>query len=180
MFKYFIFNEILRRRSPAYRIAGTTGSYAAAIGKGIVAGFIGTAVMTLAQAIEMKITKRKGSEAPAEGAKKVLDVKATTKEKNDKVNNLVHWTYGSYWGIARGILAESGMKGWGGNAVHFAAVWGTALWMLPTLKLAPPPQKWGGTQLAKDALFHAIYSTATGYAYDFIDHPMIKIYDSKV
>lgn len=162
-----------------YRVAGTTGSYAAAIGKGIVAGLIGTAVMTLVQTIEMKITKRQASDAPVEGAKKVLDVEPAAEEKKNKVNNLVHWTYGSYWGMARGVLAESGLKGWGGSAIHFATVWGTALWMLPALKLAPPPQKWGGSELAKDALYHAVYATATGFAYDFMDHPMVKIYGSK-
>ncbi len=178
MFKYLLLNAIMRRR-PVYRIAGTTGSYAAAIGKGIVAGLIGTAVMTLAQVIEMKISKRESSDAPAEGAKKVLDIEATSEAKKDKVNNLIHWTYGSYWGIARGIIAESGVKGWQGSAIHFAAVWGAALWMLPTLKIAPPPQKWGGKQLAKDAFFHGIYAYSTGMAYDFIDHPMVKIYGSK-
>ena len=179
MFKYVVLNEILRRRYPAYRVGAKTGSYFSAIGKGIVAGLIGTAVMTLAQEIEMRITKRKESKAPAEAAKKVLDVEPTSEEKKSKVSNLVHWTYGSYWGIARGILAESGLKGWTGNAIHFGAVWGTALWMLPTLKIAPPPQKWGGAELAKDAFYHVVYATATGFAYDLIDHPLVKIYDSK-
>ena len=179
MFKYLLFNEIMKRRSRGYRIAGTAGSYAAAIGKGIVAGLIGTAVMTLAQVIEMKITKREGSDTPVEGAKKVLDIKPTTEEKKDKVNNLIHWTYGSYWGGARGIIAESGLKGMNGSVTHFALVWGTALWMLPALKLAPPPHKWGATTLAKDALYHGVYACVTGFAYDFMDHPMVKIYNSK-
>lgn len=179
MFKYIVLNAILRRRYPAYRVGAKTGSYFAAVGKGIVAGLIGTAVMTLAQAIEIKITKRKESKVPAEAARKVLDVEATSDEKKSKVSNLVHWTYGSYWGIARGIIAETGFKGWPGNAMHFGAVWGTALWMLPALKLSPPPHKWDGAELAKDAFYHALYATATGYAYDFIDHPLVKAYDSK-
>ena len=179
MFKYFILNEIMRRRSTAYNILGTTGSFMAAIGKGVVAGLVGTAVMTLAQTIEMKINKREGSDTPAEGAKKVLDVEPVTDDKKDKLNTLVHWSYGSSWGVARGIIAEAGLKSWPGSAVHFAMVWGTALWMLPYLKLSPPPTKWGGDQLAKDAFYHALYATTTGFVYDFIDHPLVKLYDSK-
>ncbi len=51
------------------------GSLGAAIGKGILAGLAGTLAMTLSQMIEMKITKRKPSTAPADAVKKTLHIK---------------------------------------------------------------------------------------------------------
>jgi hypothetical protein len=63
---------------------------AGAIGKGLMAGAAGTLAITLAQMIEMKITKRKPSAAPAEAAEKVLKVKPETEEVKQKFSQQIH------------------------------------------------------------------------------------------
>jgi len=68
---------------------------ATAMGKGLMAGAAGTLAITLSQMIEMKITKRKPSEAPAKAAEKVLDVKPATEEDKSKLSQEVHWAYGT-------------------------------------------------------------------------------------
>ena len=55
------------------------------------------------------------------------------------------------------------------TAAHFGAVWGTALVMLPSLKVAPPPTEWGAKEIAIDALRHLVYAAVTGLAYEFLD-----------
>lgn len=152
-----------------HTIAKTTGSVASAIGKGLIAGLAGTAAITISQMIEMKISGRKPSTVPADAASKVLDVKPTTEEDKSKMAQEVHWSYGTSWGLARGIISATGLKGLPASLAHFAAIWGTALIMEPGLKVAPPVKEWEPKTLAVDALHHAVYATVAGLVFDAIE-----------
>ena len=50
----------------------------------------------------------------------------------------MHWTYGTGWGAARGILAALGLPAPAATAAHLALVWGSELVMLSALEMAPP------------------------------------------
>ncbi|MGV8879437.1 MAG: hypothetical protein ACOH2A_10435 [Sphingobacteriaceae bacterium] len=156
----------------------TLGEIGAVIGIGLLAGIAGTFAITMSQKVEMKIDGRKRGDAPAEAASKVLDVKPLHHQQKEKLANEIHWAYGTSWGIARGIIALSGLKGWKASLLHFGAVWGTALVMLPSLKMAPPPAKERAKLLAIDGFHHAVYAVAAGCAYDAMvgkkqRHPMM-------
>ncbi len=59
----------------------------AALGRGVVAGVAGTAVMTAFQKlVEMPLTGRPDSYAPASFAEKVLPVRPTTSEGRNRLN----------------------------------------------------------------------------------------------
>jgi hypothetical protein len=139
------------------------------VGKGLVAGAVGTAAMTLSSTLEAKLRGREGSDAPANAAGKVLGVQPRDPEGAARFSNAVHWAYGTGWGSVRGLLAAFGQHGGRAAAEHFTLVWGTAQVMLPSLDVAPPPWKSGGEELAIDALHHAVYAGATGLAYELID-----------
>lgn len=139
-----------------------------AIGIGVMAGIVGTAAITISQAIEMKIDKREPSSAPADAVSKVLDLEPTDEEKKAKVSQEIHWTYGTSWGIARGLISLIGLKGWKATLVHFGAIWGTEMVMLPSLDLAPPATEEDAKTLSIDALHHAVYAVAAGLAFDAI------------
>lgn len=145
------------------------GEFGGAIGKGLLAGLAGTAAITLSQMIEMSITKRKASEAPVKVAEQVTDVKPATDESKEKVSQEIHWAYGTSWGIARGIIGLTGLKGAPAIAVHFAAIWGTALVMLPAFKAGPKVTEEEPKAIAIDAMHHTIYAIAAGLAYDALD-----------
>jgi len=140
-----------------------------AIGKGLLAGIAGTAAITITQMIEMKITKRKPSKATIKVAQQVTDVKPVNKEAQDKVSQEVHWAYGTSWGIARGMIALTGLRGLPAAMVHFAAVWGTSMLMLPKFNAAPPVTEEDPKAIAIDGLHHAVYALAAGAVYDAID-----------
>ncbi|WP_234733582.1 hypothetical protein [Tellurirhabdus bombi] len=140
-----------------------------AIGVGILAGFAGTVAITISQMIEMQITKRPASTVPADAVSKVLDVKPVRKAKKEQVSQEIHWTYGTAWGIPRGVLALAGVKGWPATLAHFVAIWGAELVMLPSLDLAPPVTEAKPETTAIDGLHHAVYALAAGIAYDAID-----------
>jgi hypothetical protein len=139
------------------------------IGIGILAGLAGTVAITLSQTAEMAVTKRPPSTVPAEAVSKVLNVKPTKKRKKELVSQEIHWTYGTAWGIPRGLLALAGLRGWQATLAHFLTIWSTGLIMLPKLKLAPPITEQDAPTIATDALHHAVYAIGTGLAYDAID-----------
>ncbi len=141
------------------------GDFAGAVGKGLAAGVVGTAAMTISSTIEAKLRKREGSTAPADAAAKVLGLEPTDDAGKARFSNLVHWAYGSSWGAIRGALGGLGLTGPAGAATHFGAIWGSELFMLPALEVAPPLSEWGSTELAIDAWHHLVYVVATSLTY---------------
>lgn len=168
-----------------------------AIGKGILAGLAGTAAITLSQMIEMRLTKREQSQAPSKVAGQVLGVVPSNKEEaaelggepvepgktNEQVkqehaarfSQMVHWQYGTFWGVARGLLSAAGVTGWPATALHFGAVWSTGLVMLPAANASEPITEWPPRQIAVDVLHHSVYAIAAGLAFDYIDRPSRKM-----
>jgi hypothetical protein len=144
-------------------------SIANTIGKGILAGLAGTAAMTAAQLLDQKLTGREPSGAPAEAVEKVVKVEPKDDAGEHRLSNLTHWAYGTGWGVPRAALGAVGLAAPIATVLHFAIVWGTALVMLPTLRVAPPATEWDGQELAKDALLHLTYAAAAGLAYELLD-----------
>jgi hypothetical protein len=140
-----------------------------AIGKGLLAGIAATAVMTLSQMIEMKITKREPSDATIKVAEDTAGAKPATEDDKQKLSQELHWSYGTAWGVARGLIGFTGLKGLPATLVHFAAVWGTALIMLPKHNAAKPINEQEPKEIAIDVLHHGIYAVTAGLVYDALD-----------
>jgi len=147
------------------------GEVASAVGRGLFAGAAGTAAMTVSSTIEMKASEREGSTAPADAAAKVLGIQPRDAAGKARFSNVVHWAYGTGWGVVRGLIGAAGFSGPAATGAHFAAIWPSALVMLPALGVAPPPWKWGATELGIDALHHAVYATTAGVAFAALDRP---------
>ncbi len=139
------------------------------VGKGLAAGVAGTALMTLASTIEMKVQGRGPSSAPADAAAKVLGVEPTGEKEKARFSNVVHWAYGTSWGAFRGALSVAGLSGPAAAGAHFAAVWGSGLVMLPALGVAPPAKEWGTKALAVDAFHHIVYAAGVSLAFSALD-----------
>src|SRR5215211_2899981 len=76
------------------------GGAAAAIGRGLVAGAIGTAAMTVSSTLEQKARGREASTAPADAAMKVLGIEGFCDDAaRNRFSTLVHWAYGTSWGV---------------------------------------------------------------------------------
>ena len=144
------------------------GELGSAIGKGLIAGFAGTIAITVSQLIEMRITKRKSSNAPAKAVKKTLHIEASPGNK-EEFSNEVHWVYGTSWGVMRGLLSMAGITGFAATTLHMASVWGTAVTIQPKLDIAPPLSEWEPKDIAIDILHHAVYAIFAGLVYDAID-----------
>ncbi len=144
----------------------TLKTLAADFGKGLFAGFAGTLAITASQTIEAKIRNRPPSSSPADAAGKVLGVAPTGEDEKQRFSQIVHFGYGTAWGGVRGLLAALGLPPALATGVHFAAIFGAGLIMLPALKVAPPVSEWGAEEVGVDALHHVVYALATGAAYE--------------
>lgn len=147
----------------------SVGEFAGAIGRGLFAGAIGTVAMTASSTAEMKLRDREGSSAPADAAGKMLGVQPRDEDGQARFSNIIHWSYGTSWGAARGVIDAMGLTGTTAAAAHFAAVWGSAQVMLPALDVAPLAWEMPPKELAIDAFHHAVYAGATSLAFAALD-----------
>jgi hypothetical protein len=140
------------------------------VGKGLVAGFIGTAAMTLSSTVEAKLRGRRASSAPARATAKMLGIKSFDDDiAAARFNDLSHWGYGTSWGVVRGLLAAAGVPPRAATAAHGAAIYGAAQVTLPALEIAPPVVFWAKEEIAIDVFHHAVYAAGTGIAYELLD-----------
>jgi hypothetical protein len=139
------------------------------VGKGLAAGFLGTAAMTVSSTVEAKLRGRAPSSAPARATAKVLGIKEFDSDlAAARFNDLSHWGYGTSWGVLRGLLGATGMPARTATALHGAAIYGSAQVTLPALEIAPPAVFWPKEEIAIDAFHHLVYATVTGLAYEVI------------
>lgn len=139
---------------------------ASEIGRGLLSGLAGTAAMTVSSTVEMKLRHRAASAAPAKAAERVLGIAPDDQAAEARLANLVHWSYGTLWGVARAVVGSAGVRGTVmAPVLHFAAVWGASLLALPALQVAPPIWRWSREEIAIDVLHHAVYVAAADAAY---------------
>ena len=139
------------------------------VGRGVLAGLVGTAAMTASSTLEMKLRGREASNAPADAAAKVLGMDFEDEASKSRFGDLVHWGYGAGWGAVRGMIGAAGIEGVPAAVAHFGVVLGAEQVMLPTLKVAPPIWEWGAAEIAIDLLHHLVYTGATDLAYIYLE-----------
>jgi hypothetical protein len=139
------------------------------VGKGLLAGFAGTAAMTVSSTVEARLRGRPPSSAPARATAKVLGIATFESERAQaRFSDLSHWGYGTGWGIVRGLLGATRLSPRAATVAHGAAVYGAAQVTLPVLEIAPPAIFWPKAEIAIDAFHHAVYAAATGAAYGLL------------
>jgi len=143
------------------------------VGRGLVAGFVGAIAMTISSTIEMRLRRRAPSSTPADAAGKVLGVQPRHDAGKRRFANVVHYAYGSAWGLARaGLRTAFGCRRRISAAEPIALlgiVWGASLVMLPALGVAKPFWRWGAKAVAIDAFHHVVYAAATDGAYRLLE-----------
>lgn len=152
------------------RLTGKTRTLAEDVGKGLLAGLAGTAAMTVSSTVEAKLRGRPYSTAPAKAAAKALGIEQfDDRQAYERFSNVVHWGYGTGWGVARGVLRALGVSPRVATPAHFALLWGSALYALPRYEVAPPVTEWSKKDVAIDVLHHAVYVAAAAAAYEALD-----------
>jgi hypothetical protein len=141
-------------------------SLAVHVGRGALAGVAGSVVMTAFQKlVEMPISEREDSYAPAELAQKLLPVRPQSAAGRWWLNYATHTALGAMWGAAYGVVAHKGLRGAPGAAVTFAAIYSQDLVMIPALGLGKP-WEWSRKDWTIDALDKVVVIAATGAIFD--------------
>jgi hypothetical protein len=145
-------------------------SLTANIGRGILAGVAGTVVMTAFQKlIEMPITGRGDSYAPADFAERVLPVHPASPEGRHRLNYVTHFSLGGMWGTAYGIAAAAGLRGQKAANTVFATVYTGDVILNTALGLYQPTQ-WSRQDWIVDIVDKYVQAQATGAIFDrFLD-----------
>lgn len=149
-------------------MSGAARALSDAVGRGLFAGLVGTAAMTVSSTLEAKMNNRGASAAPADAASKVAGVEPT-EEGEARFNNLVHWSYGTGWGAVRGVIGLLGLPGPAATLAHLGAVWGGEQAILPALGVASPTWEYGASAAATDVLHHVVYAVGTGLTYEWLN-----------
>lgn len=143
---------------------------AANIGCGILAGIAGTAVMTAFQKfVEMPVTGRGDSYAPADFAERILPVHPAGPQERKRLNYATHFSLGGMWGTAYGIAATAGLRGQKAVNTVFATVYTGDVLLNTALGLYQPTQ-WSKQDWIVDVLGKYVQAQATGAVFDrFLD-----------
>ena len=137
-------------------------STAAFLGRGVLAGAAGTVVMTAFQRlVEMPVTGRSDSFAPAAVAERVLRVHPRTQEGRSRLNTATHFAVGGLWGAAHGIAARRGLRGQRAVPAVFAVVY-TGDVLLNTALGVYRPRTWTRQDWLVDLLDKYVQAQATG------------------
>ncbi|MBT2530479.1 hypothetical protein J7E91_35340 [Streptomyces sp. ISL-99] len=145
-------------------------SLAANIGCGVLAGVAGTVVMTAFQKfVEMPVTGRDDSYAPADFAERILPVHPNGPEGRERLNYATHFSLGGMWGTAYGIAAAAGLSGQKAVNTVFATVYTGDVLLNVALGLYQPTQ-WSKQDWIVDLVEKYVQAQATGAVFDhFLD-----------
>jgi len=144
---------------------------AAVLGRGVLAGLAGTGVMTAFQRlVEMPLTRRGDSYAPALLAEKLLPVHPSTPAGRRRLNLATHVALGGLWGSAYAVAAGRGLRGQRAVASVFAVVH-TGDVLLNTALGLYRPSRWTAQDWAVDVVDKYVQAWATGAVFDRVLDP---------
>lgn len=138
----------------------------ATIARGIAAGLAGTVVMTAFQKlVEMPLTGRPDSYAPANFAQKVLRIEPKDQAGRERLNNLVHFGLGALWGGAYGVAAHRGLRGQKAVGATFSVLYPGDVLLNTALGLYKPTT-WTKQDTLIDVGNKLVQAEATGAIFD--------------
>ena len=148
-----------------------TTSTAAMIGRGLVAGVGGTVLMTAFQRlVEMPLTGRGDSFAPADFAQKVTPLQPRTAAGRRRLNLGTHLALGTMWGAAHGVAALRGLRGQAAVNRVFAVVY-TGDVLLNTALGLYAPRQWSAQDWVVDLVDKYVQAQGTGLIFDRVLDP---------
>jgi hypothetical protein len=155
-------------------------SIVAGVGRGVLAGVAGTAVMT---GYQLAVARARGKRlstpvprtwadapAPAQVAKRAADAlgmgRKLTKKQVPLLTNVLHWAYGVGWGAAYGgVAAAVGASAFEGGLAFGTGVWAASYGELVPLGIYKPPWAYPPEEVVLDLSYHLVYGVAVAGAY---------------
>ena len=143
-------------------------SLASSLALGALSGLAGTAAMTAFQKlVEMPITGREDSYAPADFAEKVFSVSPKDEQGRNRLNYLAHFGIGTGWGVAYAFASRSGLSWPRAVAAAFAGVYTGDVALNTALGLYKP-WEWSLEETAVDVVDKLVQAGAAGAAFEVL------------
>lgn len=141
-----------------------------AVGKGMVAGGVGVAVMTTAEKVEQRLTGRPNSYVPGRTLARLLRLSRPDADSVGR-NHLMHWGTGILLGALRGVMAERGVRGSRASVLHTVLRLSTDQTLENATGVGSPPWTWPRSELSIDVGHKAVYGFVTGWMADRLITP---------
>ena len=138
----------------------------AVLARGLLAGAVGVAAMTLAEKIEQAFTGRPNSYVPAHTLERLLRLPHRPDEERLHLNWTMHWGQGILLGAVRALMARHGFRGPVGSFLFMNLRLINDQTLENATGVGAPPWTWPRDEQAIDLLHKAVYAYATGAAAD--------------
>ena len=141
------------------------------LSRGVASGVAGTVVMTAFQKlVEMPLTKRDESFAPADFAEKITPIDTQSAKGRQRLNYVTHFSLGMMWGAAYGVAALKGLRGQKAVNAVFGAVYTGDVLLNTALGLYSPTQ-WSKKDWIIDVVDKYVQAQGTGAVFDRLLDP---------
>jgi hypothetical protein len=139
---------------------------AAVLARGLLAGLVGTAAMTVAEKVEQAVTGRPNSHVPAHGLERLPGRTARPDRERLWMDWAMHWGQGMALGAVRALLADRGIRGPAGSFVLLNLRLLSDQALEGAAGVGAPPGTWSDSERAVELLHKAVYAFATGAVAD--------------
>jgi hypothetical protein len=128
---------------------------------GLLAGIIGTAIFTVVELIDIKITGRAPSTVPGQVGVRLMgrDIDSNP-DLVRKLNPFVHWGHGTMLGALRGLIAATGLAFWPATIVFYLLLEGGDVLLYRALGVEPWPWRWSRAELVRDLTLKGVLALA--------------------
>ncbi len=120
--------------------------------------------------VEMPLTQRKESDAPANFAEKVTPLHASTPAARRRLNWGTHFALGTMWGAAYGVAYAKGLRGQKAVNAVFGVVYAGDVLLNTALGLYQPRQ-WTKKDLVIDVVDKYVQAQGTGAVFQRLLDP---------
>ncbi len=160
------------RRGHGYGSRMTARGLGASATRGSVAGLVGTIGHTAFQElVEMPITGRSESDAPARLVERVLPLRRVTAKQRRRRNWITHFGVGVGYGVGHGVGAHLGLRGARAVAIVFAAQYSADVLLNTALGLYRP-RRWSREDWVVDVTDKLVLGVVTGVAFERLPLPV--------
>jgi hypothetical protein len=157
--------------SPSNRPSVLRGAAA----RGVAAGLLGVAAMTVAEKCEQAVTQRPNSYVPGRALLTLL----TGQQPGDReqplaFNHAMHWGTGALLGALRGMWAAVGLRGPRAHLAHTVVRLSFDQTMENVTGVGAPPRTWPMREQVVDVGHKALFSLVTGLIVERLVAPTLQ------
>jgi hypothetical protein len=140
--------------------------------RGLAAGIVGVAAMTVGEKLEQQLTHRPNSFVPAKTLARLLGRHGKTGSQDRALNWAMHWGQGILLGAARGLMAERGVRGPVGSFLFLNLRLLNDQTLENATGVGALPWTWPVDEQVIDLVHKGVYAFTTGLVADrIIDGP---------